>query len=76
MLGFWSLTTYTIYTASSEGPPLLKRLTLLALTLCMNTLFYYDCLGHNELENIANDERGGFVEFVLRDGMGGTDHTP
>ena len=42
----------------------------------MNTLFYYDCLGHNELENIANDERGGFVEFVLRDGTGGTDHTP
>ena len=42
----------------------------------MNTLFYCDCLGHNELENIANDERGGFVEFVLWDGMGGTDHTP
>ena len=42
----------------------------------MNKLFYYDCVGHNELENIANYERGGFVEFVLQDGMEETDHTP
>ena len=28
--------------------------TLLSLTLCMNTLFYIDCLGHQELKNIAH----------------------
>ena len=44
----WELTHFTLFT-------LLKRLTLLSLTLCMNTLFYYDCLGHQELENIAHD---------------------
>ena len=51
-----------------------KRLTLLALTLCMNTLFNYDCLGHQELKKIAHDRRRVFIEFVSRDGW--PDHTP
>ena len=37
------------------------------------TLFYYDCLGHQELENIAVVGSAGFIEFVWRDG---TDLTP
>ena len=42
--GLWELTPLTLFT----------MLTLLALTLCMTTLFYYDCLGHQKLENIAH----------------------
>ena len=48
-----------------------KRLTLLALTLCMNTLFNYDCFGHQELENIAQDGRGVFRNRVCVAGYGG-----
>ena len=33
----------------------------------MNGLFYFDGLGHQELENIAHDRRGGFIEFVSSD---------
>ena len=58
--GLWELTPLTLFT----------MLTLLALTLCMTTLFYYDCLGHQKLENIAHIGSGGFIEFVWRDGMG------
>ena len=39
----------------------------------MAGLFYYDCLGHQELENIAVVGSAGFIEFVWRDG---TDLTP
>ena len=62
--GLWELTPLTLFT--------------LTLTLCnsMNTLFYNDCLGHQELENIAYDGQGVFREFVSRDGWDGTDHTP
>ena len=44
----WELNHFTLFT-------LLKRLTLLSLTPCINTLFYFDCLSHQELENIAHD---------------------
>ena len=37
----------------------------------MNTLLFYDCLGHQELENIAHDRRGVFIEFVWREGWDG-----
>ena len=37
----------------------------IALTLCMNTLFYYDCLGHQELENIAHDGLKSLMELEL-----------
>ena len=33
---------------------LLKRITLLDFTQNMNTLFYFDCLGHQELGNITH----------------------
>ena len=36
--GLWEHTTHTLFTP----------FTLLALTLCMNTLFHYDCLGDQE----------------------------
>ena len=57
VLGALTLTLFTLLT-------LLKRLTLLALTQCMITLFYCDSLGHQESENIAHDERRGFTESV------------
>ena len=41
---------YTIYTAYTA----FKRITLLDFTQNMNTLFYFDCLGHQELGNIAH----------------------
>ena len=69
--GLWEFTPFALFTML----PLLKQLTLLALTLCMSTLFYYDCLCHQELENIAHDRRAGFIALE-RDGMGRTDHTP
>ena len=65
--GLWEFTPLAIFTML----PLLKRLTLPALTLCLKTLFYYDCLCHQELENIAHDGRGGFKELE-QDGMGQT----
>ena len=68
--GLWEHTPLTLFTL----------LALLALTLCMNKLFYYDWLGHQELENIAHD---GLWEpyAITRMGwiigcMGRTDHTP
>ena len=30
----------------------------------LTVLFYYDCLGHQELENIAHDGCRLFIEFV------------
>ena len=56
-------TTYTLLI-------LLERLTLLALTICLSTLFYYDCLGHQEFENIAHDGLRVFIEVVWSDGTG------
>ena len=38
---------------SYKLPTLLSLLTLLTLP-CMNTLFYFDCLGHQELKNRAH----------------------
>ena len=58
--GLWKFTPLALFTML----PLLKRLTLLALTLNMNTLFYYNCLCHQELENIAHDGRGVFRNRV------------
>ena len=43
MMGFVNFTTYVTLVTLLTLP---KRLTLLALTICMNRLFYYDCLGH------------------------------
>ena len=34
----------------------LEPLSLLPLTLCMNTLFYIDCLCHEELKNILQND--------------------
>ena len=55
---------------------LLKRLRMLALTLCMKntqSYLYLDCLGHQELENImgmgADGVRAGGTDRW-------TDHTP
>ena len=36
-------------------------------------LSYFDCLGHQELENIAHNGRGGLMEFEW---VGRTDSTP
>ena len=55
------LTLFTLLT-------LLKQLTLFDFTQYMNRLFHFDCLGRQELENIAHDGRGGFIEFVWQDG--------
>ena len=46
MTNMWSV--FTMLT-------LLKRLTLLALILCMNTLFFFDCFCHQELKNGAHN---------------------
>ena len=51
---------------------LLKGLTLHAIALCMNTLSYFDCLDHQELENIAHNGRGNLME-IERVGWDGTD---
>ena len=40
--GLWEFTPLALFTML----PLLKRLTLLALTLCTNTLFYHGSLCH------------------------------
>ena len=50
----------------------LTLFTLLALSLCMNTLFHYDCLGHQELENIAHDGLRSLMELELVGRMGQT----
>ena len=43
------------------------------LHLWMSTISYFDCLGHEELENIAHDGRRVFIEFVSwQDGMDGS----
>ena len=47
---------YTSPLTLSTMLTLLKRRTLLALTLSMNTLFYFDCLDHQELKNRAHYE--------------------
>ena len=48
---WWSLEAYSTYTTL-----LLTLLTPpLTFTLCMNTLFYFDCLGHQELKNKAHN---------------------
>ena len=52
--GLWELTPLALFTML----PSLRRLTLLVHTLCMNTLFYYDYLCHQELENIQHDGHG------------------
>ena len=38
----------------------------------LSTLFYFDCLGHQEFKNIAHDGRGGYIEFMSW--MDGMDH--
>ena len=43
MMGFVNFTTYFTLVTLLTLP---KRLTLLALTICRNKLFYYDYLGH------------------------------
>ena len=48
------LTLFTLLT-------LLKQLTLFDFTQYMNRLFHFDCLGRQELENIAYDGRACFV---------------
>ena len=72
--GLWEHTSITIFTLLT----LLKGLTLHAIALCMNTLSYFDGLGHQELENIAHGGRGVFIEFVRREGWDGwvKGHTP
>ena len=44
--------------------------TLLELTLCMYTPYYFDCFGHQELEKIAQNWRGSLMELE-RDGTYG-----
>ena len=67
--GLWEHTPLTLFTLLT----LLKPHTLLAFTLCINALFYYDYLGHQVLKKITHDRRGDFLEFY---GTDGTDHTP
>ena len=59
--GLWEHTPLTLFSLVT----LLKRLTLLDFAQYMNARFYFDCLGHHELENIAHahDGQGGF-EFL------------
>ena len=39
----------------------------------MNTLLYHDCLGHQELENVAPDGRNGFIGSCGSGAGGGWD---
>ena len=75
MMGFgslhhWEFTPLALFTML----PLLKRLTLLALTLCMNTIFYFDCWGHQEFKNIAHN--GLWELYAVSTGWNGMDKTP
>ena len=45
-------------------------LTLLTLALCMNTEFYFDCLGHQELKNIAHKGLWKVYAVTWSDGTG------
>ena len=53
---FLELTLLTLLTLLALLSPvsLLKPLALLTLTP-LNTLFYFDCFGHQELKNIVHD---------------------
>ena len=65
--GLWEHIPRTILTLQS----LLKDLHCLQNTLWMNTLLFYDRLGHQELENIAHDWRRVFIKFMSQDGTNG-----
>ena len=44
-----------------------------ALKLFMKTLFYFDCLGHQELKNTAQNELWELYAVTRMDGMGRTE---
>ena len=68
-------TDYTDYTActayitsaihTTSTITLFKPLTLLKLTLCKNTLFYSDCLDHQELKNTGHYGLWEFTPLTL-----------
>ena len=68
LLELTPLTIFKMHTMLQQ----LTLFTLLALTLCMNALFHYDCLGHQELENIAHDGLKSLMELELVGRMGQT----
>ena len=68
----WEHTPLTLFTLLT----LFKRFTLLAFALRMNTLSYFECLDHQELENIAHNGRGSLIEVERVEWVGRTDHTP
>ena len=69
--GLWELTPLTLLIRPTRLA-LLKPPSLFSPCLCMNTLLYFDCWGHQELKNIALN---GLKELcaATRDW---TDHTP
>ena len=46
------------------------------MALRMNALFYFDCLGRQELKNIAHNGLWIVYAVTWSDGMGWMDHTP
>ena len=59
------LTLFTLLTLLT-----LFTLTLLTLALCMNTEFCFDCLGHQELKNIAYKGLWKVYAVTWSDGTG------
>ena len=63
--GLWEHTPLTLLTLLTFFTllTLFKQLTLLALALCINTPSYFNCLDHQELENIAHNGHGSLMEI-------------